>query len=256
MRSIPVCAGATGQRETKLQCGFSLIELLVAMAIGLFLVTVIGVLFVNSKVTYLAQDANSRVQENSRFGLELLGQQIRSAGSPNIQFTLLSSANLYAKPPVMKFEGVPLAGSEGASGVPDTVTVSFDSTIDCLGKTVTSPVVNVFRINTATKQLECLGNGDLTNAGAVLDDVEDLQVTYLQPSPAGISYVSATDASMKDVTAVRVCFLVRAKADAGKRSTGTQSQTYMDCKGASVKASDGYLRRSVGMIIDLRNRLS
>ena len=256
MSSFAVYAGVTGQRETKRQYGFSLFELLVAMAIGLFLVTVIGVLFVNSKVTYLAQDANSRVQENSRFGLELLGQQIRSAGSPNIQFTLLSSANLYAKPPVMKFEGVPLAGSEGASGAPDTVTVSFDSTIDCLGKTVTSPVVNVFRVNTATRQLECLGNGDLANAGAVLDDVEDLQVTYLQPSPAGISYVSATDASMKDVTAVRVCLLVRAKADAGKHANSIQSQTYSDCKGASVTSSDGFLRRSVGMIIDLRNRLS
>jgi len=101
-----------------------------------------------------------------------------------------------------------------------------------------------------------LGNGDLANAGAVLDDVEDLQVTYLQPSPAGISYVSASDASMKDVTAVNVCLLVRAKADAGKRASGVQSQTYTDCKGASVTASDGYLRRSVGMVIDLRNRLS
>jgi len=256
MSLFAFCPGVFEQRKTMRQHGFSLIELMVAMAIGLFLVTVIGVLFVNSKVTYLAQDANSRVQENSRFGLELLGQQIRSAGAPNIQFTLLSNANLYAKPPVMKFGGTPIAGTDGASGAPDAITVSSDSTVDCLGKTVTSPVVNVFRINTATKQLECLGNGDLANAGAVLDDVEDLQVTYLQPSPAGISYVSASDASMKDVTAVNVCLLVRAKADAGKRASGVQSQTYTDCKGASVTASDGYLRRSVGMVIDLRNRLS
>ena len=251
MSLFTFCPGVFEQRKTMRQHGFSLIELMVAMAIGLFLVTVIGVLFVNSKVTYLAQDANSRVQENSRFGVELLGQQIRSAGAPNIQFTLLSNANLYAKPPVMKFGGTPIAGTEGTSGAPDTITVSFDSTVDCLGKTVGSPVINVFSIDTTTKQLVCQGNGN-----PVLDDVEDLQLTYLQPSPAGIAYVSATDASMKDVTAVRVCLLVRAKADAGKRASGVQSQTYTDCKGASVTASDGYLRRSVGMVIDLRNRLS
>ena len=249
-------AGASELRGTRQEQGFSLIELMIAMAIGLFLVMVIGVLFVNSKVTYLAQDANSRVQENSRFGLELLGQQLRSAGAPDIKFALLSAKDLYAKPPAMTFGGTPLAGTEGSTGAPDTVTVSFDSTVDCLGKTVASPVVNVFQIDTATKQLMCGKDLDITKAEAVLDDVEDLQVTYLQPSPAGIADVSASDASMKDVTAVRVCLLVRANADVGKRADSVQSQTYTNCKGASVTASDGYLRRSVSMIIDLRNRLS
>ena len=254
MSSIGSFANGLDERRATRQQGFSLIELMVAMAIGLFLVAVVGVLFVNSKVTYLAQDANSRAQENARFGLELLAQQVRSAGASNLQFNLLSGKDLYAKPPAMKFGGTPIAGVEGTSGAPDSVTISFDATVDCLGRTVTSPVVNVFQVDATKKQLKC-GDPDITKAEAVLDDVEDLQVTYLQPSPAGISYVTASDSVMDRVTAVRVCILVRAKADAGKRVNGLASQTYTDCKGDPQTASDGYLRRSVGMVIDLRNRL-
>jgi len=256
MKSIDhLAARSRNLPEAATQRGLSLIELMIAMVIGLFLIAVIGVLFVNSKTTYLSQDANSRLQENARFAIELLGRQARMAGAPDIKFTQLGSTNLFAKPPVFAFTGTPIAGVNGASNSSDTITTSYDGTTDCLGHTVTSPVVNLFRIN-AQKQLECLGNGSAT-AGVLLDDVEDLQVVYGQPTSSGnYSYLTANVATMSAATAARVCVLLRTKADVNKRANGAQSQTYVDCLGSSVASSDGYLRRAVSMTVNLRNRIN
>ena len=59
------------------QKGFSLIELMIAMAIGLFLVAVVGVLFVNSKVTYFGPG-----REFARSGeFSICGRVVRAPGS-------------------------------------------------------------------------------------------------------------------------------------------------------------------------------
>src|ERR1043165_7328718 len=47
--------------------GFTLLELMIAMAIGLLLTLIIGTLFVQSRRTYLTTDDVSRMQENMRF---------------------------------------------------------------------------------------------------------------------------------------------------------------------------------------------
>lgn len=62
------------------QGGLTLIELMVAMTIGLFLLAgVIGV-FVSSKQTYRTNEALSRVQESGRFAMEFIAYDIRMAG--------------------------------------------------------------------------------------------------------------------------------------------------------------------------------
>ncbi|AMO55709.1 hypothetical protein GZ77_26610 [Endozoicomonas montiporae] len=60
--------------------GASLVELLVAMALGLFLIAGIGHLFLSANRTYMLQDELSRIQENARFAMDLLSRDIRMAG--------------------------------------------------------------------------------------------------------------------------------------------------------------------------------
>ena len=60
--------------------GVSLIELMVAMLLGLFLIAGIGHLFLSSNRTYMLQDELSRIQENARFAMDLLARDIRMAG--------------------------------------------------------------------------------------------------------------------------------------------------------------------------------
>jgi type IV pilus assembly protein PilW len=60
--------------------GVSLIELLISVAIGLFLVAVVGGVYLSSKQSFTYQDAMSRLQENARFAMEAMARDIRMAG--------------------------------------------------------------------------------------------------------------------------------------------------------------------------------
>ena len=68
-------------RSGKFEQGLTLIELMIALALGLFLVGgVIAVVVANSQ-TYRINEGLSRVQESSRTAFELLARQLREAGA-------------------------------------------------------------------------------------------------------------------------------------------------------------------------------
>lgn len=58
--------------------GFSLIELMVALALGLIVVAAMIQLFTGNRATYSANEALARVQENGRFAMELLKRETRA----------------------------------------------------------------------------------------------------------------------------------------------------------------------------------
>jgi type IV pilus assembly protein PilW len=60
--------------------GFSLVELMVALTIGLIIMAAVSMLFVSSKKTYTAQDSLARLQENARFAMQFLVKDLRLAG--------------------------------------------------------------------------------------------------------------------------------------------------------------------------------
>lgn len=60
--------------------GFSLVELMVAMLVTLILLAGIGQIFLSSKKSFNIQDSLSRIQDNGRYAIETLAQDIRRAG--------------------------------------------------------------------------------------------------------------------------------------------------------------------------------
>ncbi len=62
------------------QRGLTLVELMVAIVMGLVLLAGVATVFVANKQTYRVQDALARVQENARFAMTFLSRDIRSAG--------------------------------------------------------------------------------------------------------------------------------------------------------------------------------
>lgn len=64
----------------KKQKGLSLVELMVAIVLGLILVAGVIELFVNNRQVYRVQDAQSRLQENGRYAIKVLTQSIERAG--------------------------------------------------------------------------------------------------------------------------------------------------------------------------------
>ncbi|WP_020410261.1 PilW family protein [Hahella ganghwensis] len=75
MKQIPkLSSGFVAQR------GLSLVELLIALVLGLLLLTGVINVFLSSKTSYGVQEANSQVQENARFALEFISRDVRMAG--------------------------------------------------------------------------------------------------------------------------------------------------------------------------------
>ena len=64
----------------KKQQGLSLVELMIAIVLGLILVAGVIELFVNNRQVYRVQDAQSRLQENGRYAMTVLTQSIERAG--------------------------------------------------------------------------------------------------------------------------------------------------------------------------------
>ena len=62
------------------QKGFSVVELMVALLLGLFLVSGVTGMYISSKQTYRMTDNLSRLQESLRFSLEFISRDIRMAG--------------------------------------------------------------------------------------------------------------------------------------------------------------------------------
>jgi type IV pilus assembly protein PilW len=62
------------------QNGMTLVEIMVALTIGLLITLAITTLFISMRQSYLQNDAIAKMQENARFALELITQDLRHAG--------------------------------------------------------------------------------------------------------------------------------------------------------------------------------
>lgn len=60
--------------------GFSLIELMIALTVSLFLIGGVSTIFISNKQTYRLQDQLGRLQENARYAMHVLTRDLRAAG--------------------------------------------------------------------------------------------------------------------------------------------------------------------------------
>lgn len=88
----------------KLKRGVSLVELLVAMTVGLFLLGAIGSIYVSTSQSTRGSTQEAQMNEDATLALDILQQQFRLAG-----FSSLTGANNERR-----FSGRPLFGCDGA----------------------------------------------------------------------------------------------------------------------------------------------
>ncbi len=79
MRAHPSSA-ASDDSLLRASKGFSLVELMVAMALSLILLAGVLAIFASSRTTYETTDRLSRIQESGRFALDTIVRDLRSAG--------------------------------------------------------------------------------------------------------------------------------------------------------------------------------
>ena len=117
----PTAAGSTTFKQT----GLTLVEIMIALLLGLFLIAGVISIFVSNKQTYRLNESLSRLQEDGRFVMEIFGSRLRSASyagcygdiSAGVQNVLNNQANFAwnLTTPVQGFDNV--AASAAIQGI-------------------------------------------------------------------------------------------------------------------------------------------
>jgi type IV pilus assembly protein PilW len=228
------------------QRGMSLVEMMIAMTIGLVLTVVIANLFLGSKQTHRTQDDLSRMQENTRFAFNIIGRSLRQSGyradwhrsleqvfgvgvSP-IDGTNATGANT-SDTIIVRFQGSGLGTSAINCLATNSCAGADGRVLDCLGNRVdrqmgpgsgfgNSFAENWLRVRTGganggTALFCSIDRG--TTWVEIVPDIDNMQVVYGEKvnSPvAADRYVAAGTAglSMDRVLTVRVAILHRSSA--------------------------------------------
>lgn len=143
------------------QKGLSLVELMVALVLSLFLLTGVITIFINTKVSYSAQQALAALQENQRLASTVLSNTIQQAGY--FPYNSTTPTNQYAFPAKNNFAlpGQVIYGT-GSTIEVRYVTAPNDGLINCNGGSNTGStqysVTEVISLN--SDSLECsVGSG-------------------------------------------------------------------------------------------------
>lgn len=111
------------------QRGLSLVELMVALTLGLVLTAGVVYLFMENKRTYRTADAVARLQENGRFALEMISYDLRMAGHAGCANRRGGAARVVASSigaldfPATAVEALDQTGD----GEPDTLAIRYAS---------------------------------------------------------------------------------------------------------------------------------
>ena len=122
--------------------GLSLIELMIALTIGLIITLAVGQVYIGSRTTYRTQDALSRLQENARYAMDTISHDLRMAGQIGCSVDSTKSANVLNNASYGDlFGAIKGANKTGTAIAPFTAT------------TANSDVIRIFRADETTEAL-------------------------------------------------------------------------------------------------------
>lgn len=107
LRSLPGnTLGATASYTARKVRGFTLVELMVALAIGLLLTIGVVQIFSASRSTYQLDEGLARAQENGRFAIEFLSREVRHAAHFGCRRNVSVFNNLVGATPLYTVNGI------------------------------------------------------------------------------------------------------------------------------------------------------
>ena len=246
--------------------GFTLVELLIAVTIGLLLTVLISQVFVSSKRAYSTTDDLSRMQENMRYANDVLGRTIRMAS----YMSSPSHVPISYDGMIGQFEGVNTAldGLEGSTATAsDSLTVNYQGTadggtVDCLGNAIAAGAMgtSIFSIQTVNNVPSLVCQNSVGGAASVLiADVENMQILYGEEAGSvwnADRYVRrALVNNVNRVISVRIAMLFRTPTLNMRTTPDTNSYSLLDATVAAPTGVDATrIRRVMTATYTLRNR--
>lgn len=200
-------------RHRRYRRGFTLIELMVSVTIGLILLLFLSSLYFNSRSSSRLNDDNARMHEDGRYALDLIGRNLMQAGFGNMQTGSTTDFPPAHPPNVKALMGcnygfatpvtIPPTCAAGPGPAPSGITgpsafsVGYTSEpyanganisgagTDCSGTQAVNAtstkgglVINSFYLDTDTKTLYCKGNAGTATPQAILSNVDNMLLTY------------------------------------------------------------------------------
>ena len=257
------------------QRGFTLVELMVALTIGLVLLAGVAQVFASNKQAYRYNESLSELQDNGNFAMQFITTQLANAGrvpNPQLFNRAGQDPNDWSVLEAMVYPAanLPVSGTEGGAGN-DTliINIAYPNTIatpptDCSGASIPAPgnfsLGNNFGIsNTITIATGASGRPSLfCNGVEIIEGVENLQVEYGVDTDGDrmvdryykINAVPAVN--IRDILTVRVALMIATVKEARSEQTST---TIKDLAGTSVTLSnDKRLRQVYTATVRLHNR--
>lgn len=153
------------------QKGFTIVELLIAGLLGIILIAGVIQLFVGSNANYTLQDELADIQEDGRFAMIFLENEIQRGG-------WIDDFNARVPPAVDL--NLSLDAASDSVAVSYKVPVDGVSNVDCNGSNVADGyVTNTFLVGgDSGEELMCLGNGAGAVAQPLINGVKNFQVLY------------------------------------------------------------------------------
>ena len=188
--------------------GFGLIEIMIALVLGLVLVLGITQIFASSRQTSMVQDASARLQEDARYVLTRMTQELRMAG----MFGCLSLASGSVTNVPVAFDNpiswdapnatLSIITSNATQAVSQTSNADWTLTTDCRsgGNVVVGAAPAAGQIALPIRQIEykldaAEGVLQVRNSGAgafepLIGNVKSLDIQFGVAASAGDTYVS------------------------------------------------------------------
>nr|WP_312987656.1 PilW family protein [Comamonas koreensis] len=272
------------------QLGFSLVELMVGLALGLLVVAAAGVALLTSRSLAGTVSDASHLQQQASYALRVIGQQLRPSGSLylNLQLPAGVDPSLSAALTPAAFEtAAPAAGSARGYAPRADALRGSDSSLaaglrrykqpvfaqsglaaqarNCLGGPVdaSADLRLESHFSLRGQMLRCGGNDTAASPQPLVDNVAAFRLRYLRMQAAGaaqpqLQYVNAQQASgdWSQVVAVEVCLVLFGR-QSGPLPAGSG---YTGCDGEWVELADlpgarqGRMHRSFRNLFQLRSQ--
>lgn len=184
--------------------GFTIVELMIALLIGLFLLGGLLTMVQNNKRTFVDQSGLAQLQDSERLAMTMMTDVIQQSGffSDPTTYSAASTMPALAGPPALQAsqtmgQGQAMSGTYSATPPGDSITVRYgtqsgDGILNCAGKSSVAPtpvnVVNTLIVvpsatdptNPMLSQLVCtLGDGtQIPVQYPLVNGVTNLTVTY------------------------------------------------------------------------------
>ena len=229
------------------QRAFTLVELMIALALSGIVLAAVAHAFLGSKVSFMLNRGLATLQDNGRHGIATLERYVRMTGFQNRNAAL-----------------GPLDDAIGGTASPgsDTLPLRFGTgatpaLTDCAGTMASAnDLIELAFTRDANNDLICktLSLVSLkTTSVPLVSGVEYFAVRYGEDTNndhiADLFAAADKVTNMQNVIAVQLCLIVNSQD-----RTDAMSHTLIDCDGNKTTTADGLLRRRFLTTVNLRNR--